>query len=149
MVRCCLLFVQNCFFHAAAIPLGCKSVACDHLPFERQLQWPSESLPWIYNCPHPALKNIFLVLETPYGPADRSLWAMTLLRKRQRRYVRHAECATPEQPRTSLPGSRGSEHMHRHHFCVCLPECSVSRSMATGAARCVLSELEKLLKLDS
>ena len=25
------------------------------------------------------------------------------------------------------------------------PECSVSRAMATGAARCVLSELENLL----
>ena len=29
------------------------------------------------------------------------------------------------------------------------PECSVSRAMATGAARCVLSELEKLFKLNS
>ena len=50
-----------------------------------------------------------------------------------------------EQPRTSPPGSRGSEHMPRHPSCGCLPECTVSRAMA----RLVLSELEKFLKLDS
>ena len=34
---------------------------------------------------------------------------------------------------TSPPGLRVSEHMPRRHSCVCLPECSVSRAMATGA----------------
>ena len=37
-----------------------------------------------------------------------------------------------EQPRTSPPGSRGSEHMPRHPSCGCLPECSVSQAMVTG-----------------
>ena len=56
-----------------------------------------------------------------------------------------------EQPRTSPPGSRGSEHMPRHPFCGCLPECSVSRAMAAGGVRCalVLSKLENFFKLDS
>ena len=38
-----------------------------------------------------------------------------------------------EQPRTSPPRWRVSEHMPRRPSCVCLPECSVSRAMATGA----------------
>ena len=50
-----------------------------------------------------------------------------------------------KQPRTSPPGSRGSEHMPRHPSCGCLPECSVSRAMA----RLVLSKLKKLSKLES
>ena len=38
-----------------------------------------------------------------------------------------------EQPRTSPPRSRVSEHMPQRPSRVCLPECSVSRAMATGA----------------
>ena len=38
-----------------------------------------------------------------------------------------------EQPRTSPRGWSWSEHMPRRPSCVCLPECSVSRVMATGA----------------
>ena len=38
-----------------------------------------------------------------------------------------------EQPRTSPPGSSVAQHMPRRLSCVCLPECSVSRAMATGA----------------
>ena len=38
-----------------------------------------------------------------------------------------------EQPRSSPPRSRVSEHVPRRPSCVCLPECSVSRVMATGA----------------
>ena len=49
-----------------------------------------------------------------------------------------------EQPRTSPPGSRRSEHMPRHPYCGRLPECSVSRAMATGAL-----EAWKKLKLES
>ena len=38
-----------------------------------------------------------------------------------------------EHPRTSPPGSRVSEHMPLYPSCVCLPECSFSQAMATGA----------------
>ena len=38
-----------------------------------------------------------------------------------------------EDPRTSPPGSRGSEHMPLYISCVHLPECSVSRTTAAGA----------------
>ena len=38
-----------------------------------------------------------------------------------------------EHPRTSPPGSRGSEHMPLYPSCVRLPESSVSRANATGA----------------
>ena len=38
-----------------------------------------------------------------------------------------------EELSTSPPGSMGSEHMPLYPSCVCLPECSVSREMATGA----------------
>ena len=54
-----------------------------------------------------------------------------------------------EQPRTSPPGSKASEHMPKNRSCVFRPGCSASRAIVTGAARCVLSELEKLLKWDS
>ena len=40
-----------------------------------------------------------------------------------------------EQPRTSPPGSWGSEHMPLYPPCVRLPECSVSRVMATGSGK--------------
>ena len=55
------------------------------------------------------------------------------------------------QPRTSPPGSSGSEHMPQHPSCWCLPECSVSQAMATCGVRCalVLSKLEIILTLDS
>ena len=38
-----------------------------------------------------------------------------------------------EPPRTSPPGSTGSEHMPLYPSCVCLPEGSVPQAMATGA----------------
>ena len=53
-----------------------------------------------------------------------------------------------KQPRTSPPGSRGSEHMPRHVSCGCLPECSVSPAMTAGAARCVLSKLENFFEVE-
>ena len=53
-----------------------------------------------------------------------------------------------EQPRTSPPGSRAPERMPRILLRMS-DGVFVSRVIATGAARCVLSELEKLLKLDS
>ena len=42
-----------------------------------------------------------------------------------------------EQPRTSPPASRGSEHMSLHSSCVRLPECSISRVMATGGGKII------------
>ena len=47
-----------------------------------------------------------------------------------------------ERPRTSPPGSRGSEHMPRDPFCKYLPDCKVSRPMKTGGGK-------NIFKLDS
>ena len=78
----------------------------------------------------PASKCICLVLETPYGPAS--------CYEHQRRYVRHGDCVTHRASVHPPPGLRGSEHMPRHPSCGCLPECSVSRAMATGVGPCAL-----------
>ena len=51
-----------------------------------------------------------------------------------------------DQPRTPPPGSRESEQMPRDPSCRCLPECSVSQAMATGAveASCLKFESSRI-----
>ena len=72
------------------------------------------------------IKNHFFIYgNSLYGPAS---W-------------KHTKADTSDIPsqqptenrRTSPPRSMVSEHMPRRPSCVCLPECAVSRAMATGA----------------
>ena len=91
---------------------------------------------------HPPQNAICLVLETPYMDLRAAVHT--------KGDISDMPSVQPtEQPRTSPLGWRGSERMPPHPSCGPLLECSVSPATTTGAARCVLSELEKLSKRDS
>ena len=74
----------------------------------------------------PVSKNNDLFTETP---------CMDLRAGSTRKVIRRTwRLVQPtEHPRTSPPASRVSDDMPLYPSCVCLPECSVSLAMATGA----------------
>ena len=79
--------------------------------------------------PHPKhthiKKHLFIYGNSLYGPAS---WIHT------KGDTSDMPSMQPtEHPRTSPPGSTGSEHMRLYPSCVCLPQCSFSRANATGA----------------
>ena len=88
--------------------------------------------------PHP--KHTHLKMRV--FSSENSLWTCELLCTPKAICLDMAIVQPTEQPRTSPPGSRWSEHMPRHVSCVRLPEGSVSRARAIGAARCVPKEIE-------
>ena len=73
----------------------------------------------------PTSKSIFLKMETPYmdlrAGSTRKLICLTY------------PVSSPQRSGAPTRRDRVSEHMPRRSSCVCLPECSVSRAMATGA----------------
>ena len=70
-------------------------------------------------------KLVFVYGNSLYGPA---IW------KHTKANISDIPSQQPtENRRTFAPRSRVSEHMPRRPSCVCLPELSVSRAMATGA----------------
>ena len=74
---------------------------------------------------HPRLKNVFYLRNPTY------LSAATINTKG---VISHMPMMQPtEELSTSPPGSTRSEHMPLYPSCVCLPECSLSQAMATGA----------------